>query len=69
MSQMFMHREDYAGAHGCLEGVRETMEPGGYVGGTRRWSASSFPPDEGRVRPHVFPGTAGGDAVFLWLKE
>jgi hypothetical protein len=28
ISRLFMHREDYAGAHDCLEGVRETMEPG-----------------------------------------
>jgi hypothetical protein len=28
ISQLFMYREDYAGAHDCLEGVRETMEPG-----------------------------------------
>jgi len=28
ISRMFMYREDYAGAHDYLEGVRETMEPG-----------------------------------------
>jgi hypothetical protein len=28
ISQMFMHREDDAGAHDGLEGVRATMEPG-----------------------------------------